>query len=488
MAYNLLGTRYTYYIGSGTSTPSGPDIRGWGKTYYDQTAEDLANNRSRIKVEYGDVVNVGISTSYTITTRIQRLVNGTWTNVDTKTYTKSYGSISSGTHSRGTLEDVLIPHDSNGNGQVRIFLTITDTGALGSSQSFAYTYDLPKIEPQAIIENVTTQETNTTLVGYGINGNTYVNLLSAKQYSVSLYNPTLISINTYEIINGTLNNKNNYSTSSTNIISLDFNNKEIYTENIDGQKRPSMIAKVNFSNGGYIYTYVDYNINTFIDYFAPQFIPTATTTKRNGQLSGKVTLNASGTYFNGSIGTLNQGGTYKPTIKYKLWKLEDSEPSSYNYTIPAASISVNNGTFNITNYEIGSDNPTDANYFDYRYAYNVKLQVTDTFKSTTTTTNVTTGEAIWTEYKDRVDFKKITTNQLIAANMDFGNGYATRYGNTINFNKTFSSVPYVVAIPVTSTTGVIALKITNITTTGFTIMTGGNTDFGNVDINWIAIN
>jgi hypothetical protein len=166
MAYSLLGTRYTHYIGSGTSSPSGPDIRGWGKTYYDQTAEDLANNRSRIKVEYGDIVNVGISTSYTITTRIQKLVNGTWTNVDTKTYTKSYGSISSGTHSRGSLDDVFIPHDSNGNAQVRTFLTITDTSALQGSQSFMYVYDLPRIN---VTSSVTNNSTEANPIDFGSN-------------------------------------------------------------------------------------------------------------------------------------------------------------------------------------------------------------------------------------------------------------------------------------------------------------------------------
>lgn len=482
MAYTKLGTRYTYYIGSGTSTPSGPDIRGWGTTYYEQTAEDLANNRSKIKVEFGDIVNVGISTSYTITVRVQRLINNVWTNVDTKTYSKSYGNISSGTHTRDNIANVIIPHNNDGTGQVRTYLTITDTSALQSSQSFAYSYDLPTIQEQVTISDVTAAETNTTLLNYGITANQYVNRLSKKQYTITIDNPNNVQINSYSIENGSLNVSNN-----TNVVLVDFANADMYTETINNATRPVILANVNTASGT-TSTYVNYDTNTYINYQAPKFIPTETTTKRNGQLSGKVYLSAKGTYYNGTIGTLDQGSTYKPTIKYKLWKVGTTEPSTYDYTISASGINTNNGTFTITNYEIGSDNTSDANYFDYRYSYNVKIQVSDTFKNDEVTTNVTVGEAVWTEYKDRVDFKKVTTNQLIAANIDFGNGYATRYGNTVNFNKTFSSVPYVVAIPVTSTSGVIALKITNITTTSFTIMTGGNTDFGNVDINWIAIN
>lgn len=148
MAYNLLGSRLTYWVGSGGSSTSGPDIRGTGKTYYDQTAEDLANNRSRIKVEYGDVVNVGLYTSYTLTVRIQKKVGSNWENVQTKTYNQSSGNISAGTHIRGNLADVFIPHDSTGSAQVRTYITITDTGAFNSSQSFMYVYDLPQISQQ----------------------------------------------------------------------------------------------------------------------------------------------------------------------------------------------------------------------------------------------------------------------------------------------------------------------------------------------------
>ena len=56
MAYSLLGSRQTYYVRSGTSTPSNPDIRAWGKTYYEQTDSDLANNQSKVKIEYGSYV------------------------------------------------------------------------------------------------------------------------------------------------------------------------------------------------------------------------------------------------------------------------------------------------------------------------------------------------------------------------------------------------------------------------------------------------
>ncbi len=253
--------------------------------------------------------------------------------------------------------------------------------------------------------------------------------------------------------------------------------------------RPNIISRIIYTDDAANYEDLSYD-TTYIDYHKPLLIPTSCTTKRNGQLSGKVYLNLQGTYYNGIVGNVDQSGLYKPTIKYKFWKSGTTEPSTYDNTISASDITINDGTFSVTNLEIGNDDTSATNYFDFNYSYNVKVSVEDTFGSLVkdfTTCIVTRGKAIWTEYADRVDFEKITTRNIIADNIDFGTGIATASGYTVTFNKTFASPPCVVVTPVTTTSGVIAIKISNVTTTGFTATTGGTIDFGNVDINWIAM-
>ena len=49
------------------------------------------------------------------------------------------------------------------------------------------------------------------------------------------------------------------------------------------------------------------NYSNYILYIKPTITPTLTTTKRNGQLSGKVLLNLIATFFNGTIGNTTGG-------------------------------------------------------------------------------------------------------------------------------------------------------------------------------------
>ena len=76
---------------------------------------------------------------------------------------------------------------------------------------------------------------------------------------------------------------------------------------------------------------------------------------------------------------------------------------------------------------------------------------------------------------------------LYADNIQSGRCTLTSSGDrTIYFNKTFSEVPNVILTPVSTTNGVIAGKISEITTTYFTANIGG-TNFGDETFCWIAI-
>lgn len=186
-----------------------------------------------------------------------------------------------------------------------------------------------------------------------------------------------------------------------------------------------------------VYDYIDYN--------SVNLIETSTTAKRDGQTSGKVKLNINGTFYNGSIGNITQT---KPTIKYKFWKLKDTEPVTFDNTIPSNSINVTGNNFAINNYEIGSTDETASNYFNPNNAYRIKIFVQDTFTTyTSSEKSVPIGEATWSEYKDRVDFKKITIqgkdiiSNIIYANNKilWGPDYYYMVGsNTINLSQKVS--------------------------------------------------
>lgn len=331
---------------------------------------------------------------------------------------------------------------------------------------------------------IDTQIEELNLTNYGITGNVFVNQLSKKRITLT----NLVTNKTpdkYYIQNGS----ENYGPKTSNIFTINWLNKNIITKTYSGNIVPNLIARIVFTDNNYAYE--DFGIyQTFINYQTPQFIPTATTVKRNGLISGKVLLNVTGTYYNGEVGNVNQGGTYKPTIKYKFWKTTETEPSTYNNTISSSNISVSDGVFSITDLEIGATSGT--NYFDPNYSYKIKLYVEDTFVAVNSSISdevekdLTNGVPVWTEYADRVDFEKITTRKIIADNIDSGTETITNAsaGTQVNFNKTFATPPNVVLTPITNVSGAVSIKIIEITTTYFKAY---NSTTQSIDACWIAI-
>lgn len=81
----------------------------------------------------------------------------------------------------------------------------------------------------------------------------------------------------------------------------------------------------------------------------------------------------------------------------------------------------------------------------------------------------------------------VAVNKLTAGNIDSGTCTLNSSTNvSVSFNKTFTSVPRVVLTPNTTTSGVIAPKIREVTTTGFKAIIGGSVS-GNITCDWIAI-
>ena len=213
--------------------------------------------------------------------------------------------------------------------------------------------------------------------------------------------------------------------------------------------------------------------------------------KRFGQTTGNVRTNLYGQFFRGILGNKDQSGNYKPTIKYKFWSGSE-EPTTYNNTIPSENIVVSsdyvqasgayqetiyyyklinseytklvydvdyyvgdpiedevytlNHTFEVEDYEIGSNVETDVNWFNPELSYKVKFQINDNFtiyESLEKTINV--GKATWTEYRDRVDFKKLTIkgeeikeNNVITASLSSSLTISNTNEMKINFTESVS--------------------------------------------------
>ena len=257
----------------------------------------------------------------------------------------------------------------------------------------------------------------------GVPNDTFVQHLSKKRFTLST---TLYDSATIRGI--TVSNGETSVTGTANPLTLDFTNKTLYTTaNILPIK--AVISDSMNSTGE---TTVNYS--NYILYIKPTITPTLTTTKRNGQLSGKVLLNLIATFFNGTIGNT----TNALTVKYRFWKRGTTEPSAW-ITIPSSSVSVSGNNVSVSNYEIGSTDTSASNYFNFENAYDIRIQINDAFYSDSTLKGITVGEAVWDELKDRLRAKKIEVKtDIINPNLDLfsdtsGSDWQTMMKNKLDY-------------------------------------------------------
>ena len=319
-----------------------------------------------------------------------------------------------------------IEHESDGSKTVSWSWNIsTGTSVLGNlSDSGSYTLTTLHIPPA--INSVSFTEQNASLLSVGVSNTQFVNNLSQKQFTANITlsdSATLyaFSISATDLLEQATNIFNIVKPSATDKPSgtgtfsftrtLDFDNQEItnYSEVSGKYYSKFKYSIADILNGGITSAtqgWEQANQYEVIPYFKPTLNSSTTNVKRNGQTSGKAKLTINGTFFNEDVG--NTRNTI--SIQYKFWDKTSSESQTL-YTIPNASISVSGNTFSVSNYEIGTIDETATNYFDPDSAYFVQVYVNDTFVSgigLSTPLSIFKGEAVWTEYLDRVDFKKIT--------------------------------------------------------------------------------
>lgn len=316
-----------------------------------------------------------------------------WTGTTKHTTTKQI-TVDDLTGSQELLEDIT-------------FRVTRETGSTSSSGYLATTVcsdikiPIGHTAPNNITYTVT--EENEKLTALNISNDVFVENLSIKKFlfDYDLYdNATLSRVSIF-------NGASAVYSSNTNPLIVNLKTQPFPSKNEEG--KINIKAKVTDSLEGSSFAEGDgWDLYNVIPYTVPNFNEALTTFKRNGQLSGKALINLSGTFFKGQIGNLNQS---KASIKYKFWENLSSvnEPTIYDYIVPDASITYSNNTLSISDLEIGSDDETSNNYFDPKKSYKIKFLIEDNFNIVESNTkSISVGEATWTEYKDRVDFKKVT--------------------------------------------------------------------------------
>ena len=270
-----------------------------------------------------------------------------------------------------------------------------DSGELSSKSCSNIAITMGHLPPS--INSYSIIEQNQDLIDVGIGNNVIVDNLSQKQVTLSYELHDGATATKFGIYNGIKPYlfDNNPFVLDFSTLSLDKTNDNI---NIKYALRDSLGSQ----------TLTDDILYTNIPYTKINFTNNTTMAKRIGQLSGRVGLDINGIIYNGVVGNIDQT-SYKPTIKYKYWEFGDTEPNTYNHTIPSQNITSSNNVFSVSSYDIGSTIDTDPNYFNPEKVYRIKIYVEDNFTNAESSElQIAKGYAVWSEYSDRVEFDKLT--------------------------------------------------------------------------------
>lgn len=346
----------------------------------------------------------------------QLYINGAWSNnITLKASSDSWSGTSNHTKTQTLTITGLSSTDTTLSGIKFKVNSSAGDNACGLNSTSCSDITIPTGHTPPKISSYTMIEMNSALSG--VAGNVIAENLSKKRFTVTytLYDGATISrVGIYNGVKPYSTTTYTQVTGNTIIFDLDCSQFSFDKSDSEPTKIPIVVRIIDsFDTMGTKPAPQTPDLYSYIPYTLPTITDSGVIVKRIGQTSGRVGITLSGNYYNGTVGNTNQGGTYKPTIKYKYWETGTTEPTTYANTIPSGSITISNGTFSVNNYDIGSTTTSASNYFDPEKSYRVKIQVNDTFKTyeLSEAKSVPLGEALWTEYKDRVDFKKLTINK-----------------------------------------------------------------------------
>lgn len=375
------------------------------------------------------------------------------------------------------------------------------------SGSANVTINLDRLHTLPVISNVSVVETKSSLTGY----TSIAQFLSIKRFTITAEAFDGASISSYQVY---YNNKL-IGSSTTNIINVNFNDVgQLTTFKIGNDDYITLQFRVLDSMSTYGVKDENYKVDLYVK---PNLVNTSSNIKRNGQITGKVKLNLVGSFYNKVL------ATHQNTIslQFKYWKKDTQEPSDANYNpIPFTPVSGNNN-ISIYNWNVAI-NGVEIEDVDKDFAYYFKIKATDYFGETNIITLLcTSGEYVWAEFKNRVDFKDITIQNskiVESGNNSYGNwikyadgtmictGAATGTTTFTSFWNTFKRSPEgssaisknfpipFVGIPIVNITykhnhGQCAVGLSSATTNNFNfvILKPASVDTTEYEISYIAI-
>ena len=312
----------------------------------------------------------------------------------------------------------------------------------------------PDVSISSITEGVT--YLTSTL---GLDNDDFVSNVSKKTIVLTATTYDSATITSFKVENG------NYSVTTTNItnnsgsVLLDFQNNPLTVsgpaEGMIGNNRVLLKVTATDNKGGSKTTTIGYSVSLVdaLNYSKPTITPTSVTSKRDGQLTGKVKLNASGT-FTTQIGHYNNLTTLSPTLVLQVYEHGSSTLKfSRNITTSDTGFTTSGSTWTLTDLQIGAERGTSQtppnNWFNPELMYDLVLTIKDAVTTNApltplqATSNVLIGEATWTEYKDRVDFKKLTIDkkQILAPYVLYDNSSGSKETIT-GLNDSISNYTY----------------------------------------------
>lgn len=288
-----------------------------------------------------------------------------------------------GVDNNGTLENPT---------QLSVSGSLVDAVFSPKTAKASGTLSLTPLHTPPTINSVSITETNQQMINLGVSDDTIVQFLSQKTFTIDTTPYDDATVTNYSVYH----NNVLIGTSATNEVNVNFNN---VSELIDsGTGYVGLTIAITDNLDGYTTKIFNYPV---IKYTRPSIEATSTTIKRKTGWSEEqqknivltddiAVLNFVGTCYKGNdvIGNANV-----PKVSYKIWNT--TEPEYIEVTTP------NTANIAIENYEISD--------ISYTSVYQYKIQVSDNFNATEDNTKkVPTGQSVWSEYKDRVDFLKLT--------------------------------------------------------------------------------
>lgn len=366
------------------------------RIYAKWSEQDVANNQTKVQYQ----ARAYFSGNYILDQQSSGNVKGT--SASQVNFSKS-SNYSKGETTLGTTE-AWVTHNSDGTMSISAsaYLSFPNWGWSGTASGTA---TLPNLHKPPVINTATMVETNSVLTALNVPNTTIVRYLSIKTITL---NATIYdgATPTYRLRH--LNSDYAIPSSTTYQDSNVFTNVDYRTHDVaigDGKANLIQDIKDNYNGSATDWVYV--NIDgaaqkpNGIAYTKPTIERTNTSIKRKSGggttlTDNKAVLNFKGTFYKGNDVIGNNNNIQQ--IGYKLWEKGTSEPSSYTPLTPT----ISGGIVTISNLELTN--------LPYTKTYNYKIILKDRYgyQDAITDGTLPTGVSVWTEYKDRVDFEKIT--------------------------------------------------------------------------------